>query len=78
MEIRVAVNERGRVVGEGHKGAKLTDAEVDLLLELHEDGHGYDWLAAKFGVSKSCVRWICVGRNRCQTPARWVTVSVAD
>ena len=77
MKILVARNAEGYVVGENHPGAKLTDAEVDQLLELRDDGYSYTWLAAKFDVSKSCVRWICVGRNRCQTPARHVEVSVS-
>ena len=31
--MRVMVNERGQRIGEGHRRAVLTDAEVDQLLE---------------------------------------------
>lgn len=76
MQKTILLNENGRRVGESHPGAKLSDAEVNLVLELHEEGYGYDWLAQKFDVSKSCIRWICTARNRSQTVARAVRVSV--
>ena len=77
MQKLVALNENGRRVGEHHPGAKLTDAEVSLLLELREQGYSYAWLARKFDVSKSCARWICTGRNRSQVIGRVVRVSVS-
>ena len=77
MQKLVALNDRGSRIGQEHPGAKLTDAEVAVLLELRDDGYSYAWLAEKFGVSKSCARWICTGRNRNQTAARFVRVSVS-
>ena len=76
MQKLVALNENGRRIGENHPLAKLTDAEVALMLELREEGFSYAWLAEKFCVSKSCARWICTGRNRSQAIARTVRVSV--
>lgn len=64
----VAVNERGLVIGEDHPRAVLTDAEVDLLLELRSEGYSYGWLAVKMEVSKSCVAKICRGEHRSQIP----------
>lgn len=75
----VAVNERGRRIGESHPRAKLTDHEVDLIRELHEgekgpDGKvtrlGYKRIAAKFEISKRAVRDIISCRRRAQIPAR--------
>lgn len=60
----VAINERGLRVGEDHQNAKLTNAEIDLLLELREQGWSYRRLAEKFEVSKSAVRWWCIGGRR--------------
>lgn len=77
MQKLVALNENNNRIGENHPGAKLTDAEVALMLELRDDGYSYAWLAKKFEVSKSCARWICTGRNRNQTATRLVRVSVA-
>lgn len=57
-------NEGGRRIGETHHKAVLTDHEVDLLLELREEGKTYGWLAEKFEVSKMTVRSICRGRTR--------------
>lgn len=60
----VGVNDKGQRVGEHHPQAKLTDREVDLMLELHEAGWGYGRLAKLFDISKSQVRNICLGRKR--------------
>ena len=76
MQKLVALNENGNRIGEHHPLAKLTDAEVTVMLELRDEGFSYAWLAAKFEVSKSCARWICTGRNRSQSVARMVRVSV--
>lgn len=77
MRLTVGVNERGIRVGEDHQNAKLTDAEVDLLLELREEhGLSYNELAEKFGLSKSGVRKICKGQTRSQRPERFKTVHI--
>lgn len=68
---RIAVNERGMRIGESHPGAVLTDHEVDLLLELRDEGYSYSWLASKFEVSKGTVAKICTGQRRCQHAAAW-------
>lgn len=72
MKQRVAVNERGNRIGAGHPRAVLTDAEVDLVFGLIEDGMCYREIAEKFEVSKSCIGHLASGRRRCQTPADWV------
>lgn len=55
-------------VGEAHPGAVLTDAEVDRMLDDRGPDHApkmsYRQLAAKYGVSKSCVRDIITGSRR--------------
>lgn len=75
MKKLVALNEHGRRIGQEHPRAKLGDDEVGLMLDLREEGYSYQWLADKFGVSKSCARWICTGRNRNQTAAAHHLVS---
>lgn len=71
----VAVNAAGYRIGEDHHRAKLTDADIDLILYLRDEGLSYADIAAKFDdgvtVSKSTVRDICVGRIRAQHPARF-------
>lgn len=63
----LAVNELGIRVGEDHQGAKLTNAEVDRLLELHEEQQvGYKRLADLFAVSVRTVRNICNYERRAQ------------
>ena len=74
----IAVNALGCRVGDSHHNAKLTDSEVSLLLNLHDEGWGYKTLAVKFEVSKSLVRNICLGRARCQVPSQWRKVYVKD
>jgi DNA-binding NarL/FixJ family response regulator len=72
----IAVNAKGCRLGDSHPNAKLTNDEVDTLLELHEQGWGYKKLAEAFDVSKSTVRSYCTGRMRCQTPTNWRKVYV--
>lgn len=74
----VKVNENGRRIGEDHPRAKMTDAEVDLLLELRDDGWSYGSLARKFEVSKSQVRNIVQGRQRVQVVVRHKVVYMTD
>lgn len=80
MKRVVGVNERGLRVGEDHVNARLTNAEVDLLLTLWDEGRGlgYGKLGEKFDISKSAARKICKGQTRCQCATRYKTVHVAD
>jgi len=55
-----------RKFGEDAPGAKLSDHEVDLIRELHEEyppGHpahlGYRKLAVRFGVSRNAISNYC-------------------
>jgi len=77
--VAVQVNERGQRIGEGHRRAVLTDAEVDQLLEDRgpEDApkHSYSQLARKWKISKSSVRDFCTGRRRGQ---KGVTIERPD
>lgn len=70
MKRLIAINERGIRIGEDHQGAKLTNAEVERLLELRDEGLTYQQLAEIFEISKSGVRHICKGVNRCQAVVR--------
>ena len=78
MKRVVAVNERGLRIGEDHRLAKLTNDEVDRLLELRDEGWSYRQLANAFEISKSCARNICKGYRRCQCAAKYKTVHVAE
>jgi DNA-binding NarL/FixJ family response regulator len=78
MQKTVALNERGRVVGENHPRAKLLDSEIDQVLDLVDAGFSYSQIAEKMGMSKSGVQKIANGSRRCQTAARFKTVSVND
>lgn len=65
--------ESGKMVGESHPKAVLTDHEVNLMLELREEGKTYSWLAGKFEISVDSVRSICRGRTRAVIVTRVVT-----
>lgn len=65
----VAVNDQGRVIGEDHPNAKLTDREVELMRTMHEEGAGLTELARGFEVSKRTVWRIVTYRMRAQTIA---------
>lgn len=64
----VAINDKGRRIGQGHPRAKLTDHEVDLIRELIDGGMSLRQIAAKFEVSKSQVHRIGVCEHRAQSP----------
>lgn len=68
----VGVDQNGNRVGEDHGKAKLTDHDIDLIRELHEEhGLGYRTLARKFETSKSTIRDICKYRRRFAVAVAW-------
>lgn len=68
-----ALNESGFLIGEDHPRAVLSDREVELMRQLHEEGElGLTALARKFEVSKRTVWRIVTYRLRNQTAARWI------
>lgn len=72
---KIALNEHNCRIGEGHPRAKLTDAEVDLVFALREEGLSLAEIAAKFDVSKGCIWKIVQGLRRGQPAARLVSVA---
>lgn len=73
----VAINDRGLRIGESHHNAKLSDATVDRIRELHEDeGIGYRKIAKAMGLSTSTVRMICCYLRRAQTYEKWKKIEV--
>lgn len=63
----IGLNEAGRRVGEDHHDAVLTDHEVELMRDLHENhGLGYRRLSRIFGVPRSRCQRICNYRCRAQ------------
>lgn len=72
MVVVVAYNERGRRMGQTHHRAKLSDAQVDQIRELHEDRHwSYSRIAALICISKSAVAMICQYRRRADVITYW-------
>jgi hypothetical protein len=66
---RVYKNESGRLIGESHPGAKLTDVEVDLVFELRAAGLSLQCIADKMDVTKGCIWKILTGERRGQSIA---------
>ena len=60
----VLVNSCGRVIGQDHHRAKLTDAEVDQIIELRATGCTWPDIADKFGISKGQAHDYGTGRRR--------------
>lgn len=69
-KVVVKLNERGNRIGESNPMAEVSDHDVELALQLHEEGFSLQWLADKFEVSKSCIRWWVCGGRRGQAPVR--------
>jgi len=80
----IGLTERGNRLGETHHRAKLTDHEVDLVLELLDEAeidkaNGKDFLtigeiARKFEIHESTVRSYRDARRRAQYPVRFKTM----
>ncbi len=71
----VAVGENGRRLGEDHQRAKLTNTQVDAIIEAYDTGVvSYASLARTYEVSKSTIRDIVKGRRRSQTPVGYKAV----
>lgn len=71
MKKMIGVNERGLRVGQDHQRAKLSDAAVELIRRLHEDGLSYRVIAEKFEISKAMVCYICTYQKRAQAAVRF-------
>ncbi len=73
----VAINEKGRRIGDSHQRSRISNHDVDLMRELREEHKlSYKELAEKFDVSESLVKQICNYRIRSQTPVRWKIIDV--
>jgi len=60
----VGTDDRGRPIGQDHHRAKLTDHEIDLIIELRAQGMWLEVIAQKFEISKSYACEICKGKKR--------------
>ncbi len=67
----IGYGEKGCPVGESHPNAKLTDAEVDRMRDLHEAGESLTHLAEMFEVRKSTVHYIVTYQRRAQVVTHW-------
>jgi len=74
-KITFGVVESGHAIGEAHHRARLSDADVELIRDIYEEGmESYSTLAHVFGVSKETIRDIVTFRRRASTPAAYRTV----
>lgn len=68
----VGVGDYGVPVGEDHPGARLSNADVDRIRELHEEsGFSYGVLAVMFNVHKQTIAAICQYRRRATAAVAW-------
>ena len=66
----VALDERGRPIGEDHHRAKLSDHDVELMRQMYEEGMAsYGQLAVMFECSKGQVWGIVNYTERAVSPA---------
>lgn len=68
----LAVNEIGKPIGEDHHNAKLTNADVDLIFALRDEGMTLREIGEKFEVRKAAIWKILHGHRRAHTPSAWV------
>lgn len=71
-KVFIAVDENGLRIGQTHPNAKLTDAEVDQIRDLHELANwDYTKLAQAYAVPYITIQKICTYQRRASTIARW-------
>jgi hypothetical protein len=61
---QIALGASGRPIGECHHRAKLSDSEVEDIRELRRQGHSYGRIARAYGVHRSTIYDIWMGRRR--------------
>jgi len=66
----VKLSDRGLRVGESHGRARYTDAEVERMRQLREEGWTFSRIGKKFGCTRMHAYRICTFRQRATTPAR--------
>lgn len=72
--ITYAVDEKGNRLGEAHQNAKLSDADVELIRDIYDEGmESLAQIARVFGVSKSCIHHIVNFTHRATTPDAYRT-----
>lgn len=77
--VTFAVDERGNPLGEQHHRAILSDADVELIRDIYDEGMvGYGLLAQVFGVSRATIRDIVTFRRRATTPAEYRTAPASE
>lgn len=65
-------DENGRIVGEHHHMATLTNHQVDLIRELREEHcMTYAALAHMYSVPRSTIQMICNYKRRASTAVQW-------
>lgn len=63
---------RNLVVGEHHHRAKLSDADVELIRNLRDEGLTQCEIAEKFEISKAMVSYIVNFQRRAYLATDWV------
>ena len=66
----VAYSDNGRRIGENHHKARMTDKEVELCWQLHEEGNGTRRIAKILGHPRSTICDVLTCRTRAQIAER--------
>lgn len=76
--ITFGIDEKGNRLGEAHQRAKLSDADVELIRDIYDEGmESMAQIAVVFKVSKSLVNHIVNFRKRATTPDAYRTIDEA-
>lgn len=72
MSRMIAVNEKGRRIGQDHHQAKSTDNDIELIFQLRELGLSLRQIGDKLNLSHTQVHNILSGKHRAQIPDHYV------
>lgn len=77
--VTFGIDEKGNRLGEAHQRAKLSDADVELIRDIYDEGmESMAQIAKVFNVSKSTINHIVNFRRRAVYPDGYRTVDEAD
>lgn len=73
MAAAVHRTERGWRCGESHQNATRTDAEVEQVRALHDEGYGWRRIAKMLNLPRRWVNKVCAYARRPYVVPRWPT-----
>lgn len=74
LDVLVSIGDSGRPVGESAPNAKYTDAEIDMVFELRNQGYFYREISEMMDMPIRTIRTVLDGSRRSKHVVGWKTL----